>query len=425
MGPLIVWGLAFLSFFLWLFSLPETTFRNPGNPIIIFTSQALAILGMAMFALAFVLAARAKWMEPFFGGLDKMYDTHHKIAKTAFFLLLAHPILLLARFIPYRIDKAILFLFPFHARSAVNFGSYAWWGFLILMILTLVIKIAYDKWKISHKFLGIFFILGAFHIFLIDGNITNTVLLSVYFVFLVGAGITAYIYRIFLYHKVIKKYPYKVEQVYRQESILEIILHPFKEKISFTPGQFFFFSFRDPRISKEAHPYTICNTPAEDFIQIFVKSLGDFTHHLYERLEPGMKVLLDGPYGGFNFIKGQHEQVWIAGGVGIAPFISWAKYLKQLPQKSFNINLYYCVNKKSEAIHFDELKQVEENDERFNVDLICAEEVGFMSAEDIPNIHEKEIFICGPAPMRYKLNRQLINRRVKKNNIHFEDFDFY
>ena len=38
-------------------------------------------------------------------------------------------------------------------------------------------------------------------------------------------------------------------------------------------------------------------------------------------------------------------------------------------------------------------KQIEKEDNRFKVDLMCTEEVGFMSADDIPGINKNEIYI--------------------------------
>src|SRR5690606_8733563 len=108
----------------------------------------------------FFLSTRIKWLEDHFGGLDKIYHMHHTTGKAAFFLMLFHPVMLALRWVPEDVNKTLWFLFPVHRRLEMNLGSWALWGIFLLMLVTLVIKIPYNKWKIAHKFLGVFFILA-------------------------------------------------------------------------------------------------------------------------------------------------------------------------------------------------------------------------------------------------------------------------
>ncbi|WP_141691499.1 hypothetical protein [Rhodohalobacter halophilus] len=70
-GRLIVWGLALLVIPPWLISFPETTVRHNLNPLLVYGSQIAAWTGFSLFALTFVLVARLKWLEDYFGGLDR------------------------------------------------------------------------------------------------------------------------------------------------------------------------------------------------------------------------------------------------------------------------------------------------------------------------------------------------------------------
>jgi hypothetical protein len=54
---------------------------------------------------------------------------------------------------------------------------------------------------------------------------------------------------------------------------------------------------------------------------------GDYTSRLRELIEPGMPAVIGGPHGRFSHWKGTDQQVWIAGGVGVAPFLSWLRAL--------------------------------------------------------------------------------------------------
>jgi len=422
-GPRVFWGISLLVILLWLTAYPETTVKHSAKGFFIYSSQITALLGFALFAVTFMLAARIKWLEPYFGGLDKMYHSHHQMAKVAFVLLLLHPILLAGRWIPEDMPKALWYIFPVHRRSAIDFGSWALWGLIILMALTLVIKLPYDKWKLSHKFMGVVFIVGVIHLFSLDNLAMASPVLFVYLLLISMTAIAAWIYKSFLLEHVLQKHKFKVANVDRvSEYVMEITLES-DRAAKFLPGQFFFFTFIASGITRESHPYTVCSKPDQNTIKIMVKALGDYTRDLFDNLDTGASALLEGPYGRFDFKHEINDQVWIAGGVGIAPFLSWVRNLKG-QTSDFHIDLYYCVNTMKEAVYLDEFKEFEKLSTGFTIHLVCADKEGFLNAGDIPDLVEKAVFICGPKEMRQKLLRECKSKNVPKEKIHFEDFDF-
>lgn len=424
-GPLIFWGAALVVVPLWLLSFPETTVRHNMNPFLVYGSQITALTGFSLFALTFVLSARWKWLEDFFGGLDKMYHLHHRMARTAMILLLIHPAMLALRFISNEPDKIIWYLFPVHRRFEVDLGSWALWGLILLLLVTIVIKLPYDKWKITHKFMGVFFILGIFHIYLLDLSVAANPVLTIYLASLSVTGVAAWIYKSILFNWIIKKPRYLVEKADRlNEQVIEITMVPENDRVDFIPGQFFFFSFRDSDLSRESHPFTVCTGSEEGQIKIMVKVLGDYTKQLYRNLKPSATALLEGPYGRFDFRKGKRKQVWIGGGVGIAPFLSWAHDLKQQGYTNYDIELYYCVKTEEEAIHQRLFKELEDIMEDFHVRLVREDVEGFLSINEITGLEKREIYICGPKAMREALVSELKKNRVPKEAIHYEAFDF-
>lgn len=88
-GSLVFWGLALMVIPLWIISFPVSTIRHNLNPLLVYVSQLTALTGFSMFALTFVLSVRWRWMEDYFGGLDKMYHLHHTMARTALVIYLA------------------------------------------------------------------------------------------------------------------------------------------------------------------------------------------------------------------------------------------------------------------------------------------------------------------------------------------------
>ena len=89
-------------------------------------------------------------------------------------------------------------------------------------------------------------------------------------------------------------------------------------------------------------PFTIASAPKEEVLRVTVKALGDYTARLQELIEPGMPAVIGGPHGRFNHWKGTDQQIWIAGGVGVAPFLSWLRALDgQLPHP---VDFYYSAD---------------------------------------------------------------------------------
>jgi len=64
-----------------------------------------------------------------------------------------------------------------------------------------------------------------------------------------------------------------------------------------------------------------------------------------------------GPYGRFGerYLKHDQDMVWIAGGIGITPFLSLAKHESLFPMGR-NINLIWAVDNKEDAFHGHEIK---------------------------------------------------------------------
>src|SRR5690606_38547725 len=72
---------------------------------------------------------------------------------------------------------------------------------------------------------------------------------------------------------------------------------------------------------REPHPFTIASGK-DGRVHFVVRALGDYTGKLVAQTVPGMHAEIYGPYGRFERRPAARE-VWIAGGVGITPFISW------------------------------------------------------------------------------------------------------
>ena len=208
------------------------------------------------------------------------------------------------------------------------------------------------------------------------------------------------------------------------DDVLEVTLAPQSEPLDFVPGQFVFVTVHADGLTREAHPYTLCGPADAETLTITVKALGDYTTRLYKRLAPGVEASLDGPYGCFDYRDGGDRQIWIAGGVGVAPFLSWARNLAWDGASAPDVDFYYCVHDRSDAVYRDEFEALSQELPTVDVALVCSVEEGHLHARDLGDVTDTDVFLCGPYRLTQDLRRQLRQYGVPDARIHFEDFEF-
>lgn len=417
--------LSLLPVALWYFLKPiSTRFINLTTTLNSF-GQITGLTGMAMFALTLVLSARLKFLENYFGGLNRVYIAHHIFGSIAFILLLFHPLILAGKFAQVSIRSAALFLLP-GTDWPINFGIIALFLMMLFLILTFFVKLPYQVWKFSHQFLGIAFFFAALHSFFIQSDISQNLILKIYMLILVSAGIIAFIYRVILTKFLEKHFNYVLKNVkILAENIVEIEMKPKNKRINFVPGQFVFVRFIDDNISAESHPFSISSGISDENLKLTIKSLGDYTSQL-KNIKVGAFAKIEGPFGKFSYLNFQNKsQIWVAGGIGITPFLSMARSLKKYQHKQ-KIYLYYCVNNEKEAVFIKDFLRISRQNPNFRIIPFYSEKQGRINANIIQktsgSLKGKEIFLCGPPAMMKNLRQQLLKLKVSIKNIHSEEF---
>lgn len=416
-------GLSLFPIVLWL--LAPSLLPRTGSWLAITSSlgQLAGLVGMALFSFSLMLSARFIILDKYFKGLNNVYAKHSLIGQVSFILLLLHPLFLVFKYAGGSLIGAVLF-FSLSADWAKNWGALALSLMILLIILTLYLRPRYHIWKITHKFFGLAFFMASLHVLMIPSDISHYAPLRVYMLMLAALGLMAFTYRTLFGKFLVNKYNYIVESVTAlNNNVWEISLKPLNQKLPFKAGQFIFVSFIDPSISKESHPFSISSSPSDTNLTITVKALGDYTNKLIN-LRPGATALLEGPFGSFSHQNSRYKnQVWIAGGIGITPFLSMAKSLKL--NNDYAIDLFYCVKNNNEPIHLDLFKSL---NPQIKLHLFCFDESGYVNAEAISSLSgtltEKDIFICAPLSMVASLRQQILAQGVARKLIHSEEFNF-
>ncbi len=388
--------------------------------------QILGLLGMTLYSINLILAGRLKILDKYFKGLDKVYSHHRIIGTLSFSMLLFHPLFLVVKYVTFSLQEAAMFFVPFVSSMSVTWGILSLGLMIVLLAITFYSKIKYNIWKFSHKFMIIAFFLAVIHTFLISSDISRNNFLRYYIFTLSILGLIISVRRAYFSKILINKFKYIVKEVKDLGSgIVSIDMTPVYKKFNFIPGQFIFVSFKDPNVGSESHPFSIASNEKENNFRLVIKNFGDFTSRL-KYLQIGSNVLVEGPYGNFTYKSIENKkQVWIAGGIGITPFMSMAYSLDE----SYLVDLYVCVKEKGEAVLLNELLTITQKNKNFHVMLWCSNDQGFISAKFIADkvggISDKDIFMCGPAVFMESLNQQFLSLNVVKDKIHYENFNFF
>ena len=421
--------LALLPVVRWMMLMPLD--QRFGAPVVALLSigQITGMVGLTLYSFDLLLSTRLQIFEDLFGGLNRVYIAHHIIGGIALVALMVHPVMLALRLAASSLRDAALLLVPQVADLPMAYGIFSLVGLIALMIVTFFVSLPYRVWLLTHKLLGVVFFLGGLHVLLVPSALYNDALLKWLLLGYVGIGLAAFVYRTVLPRIFIRRYNYVVRAATMVgDGVMQIDMLPVRAGINFKAGQFVFLSFRQPGVSQEWHPFSVSSAPHDPNLSITMKALGSYTK-LLTQMQAGLagaNVVVEGAYGRFNFRNFKNpRQVWVAGGIGITPFLAMARDLGTLPCA---IDLYYSVRNETELVDFNVLQQVGNpvTGQNFRVIPFVSSKQGYLTAKFINEtsggLLDKDILLCGPPSMMKSLKTQMGTLGVKKSQIHSEEF---
>ncbi len=387
-------------------------------------SRFLAVIGFVLIFIQFVLSSKIKLIERGIG-LDKLFRIHRIFGVIGFIFIAIHPLFLFISdklqgydsklFTPLKVIGIIsLLLLSLSAIVAMIYG---------------IIKMKYETWKNIHKIMYIVFPLAFIHSARIGSDLIRSWTLKIFWWVLLACYIAILIYKLFMYFK-IRKNPFKISEIKQETHDTWSLFFEGKYK-KYKPGQFSIVRLIKNGKVSESHPFTISSSPTRDKISITVKSVGDFTSKIKDT-KTSDQAYIDEPYGVLSFLNYDEKNlVFIAGGIGITPFISMLRYVydKKLEK---NIILIWG-NKTSDDIAFkDELEMLESKIPSFKVVHVMSNqndwqgEKGFIDSEKlkkyIKDFQNSQFFVCGPPIMMKKVIKALKELGVSNRKIHYERF---
>lgn len=196
------------------------------------------------------------------------------------------------------------------------------------------------------------------------------------------------------------------------------------DKLSAKAGQFFLWRFLSWGRFWEAHPFSLSAAPDGESLRITVKQSGDFTAHIGD-LKPGTRVIIEGPFGVFtDAARRSGKMLLVAGGIGISPIRAL------LEETTVDTVLLYRAVKESDLVFREELDSLAfRRGTRVHYltgDFRVSPSDRYLSpdhlAELVPDLSERDAFVCGPPPMMAMVEKNLRRAGVPRRYIHSEKF---
>lgn len=401
--------------------------------------QLLGAEAILLLSTGLVLISTLPWVEAWFDGIDRAAIWHRRVAITGLVLLAPHVMLSSS-------PEGTALGGPLAVNGLTGMVALALWAILprwrsvVPPPLRAVVVAArdapgvrdvrrlfggYERWRALHRTTGLFVAMGFAHGLLDATAFAEAAVLRWSYVAVGAIGLGFYVYRELLARFVASLHDYDVASFQRRgDGLVEIVLRPLGRHMQFVPGQFAMV-YLEGRDGWHRHPFTIASAPDEGVIRVTVKALGDYTSRLHEILEPGMPAVIGGPHGRFSHRRGTDRQIWIAGGVGVAPFLSWLRALDGEPAP--RVDFFY--SSEGAAPFADEIRVIAGRHDTLRAHITDTSVEGRLTPEQVlatagGDPRELSVFMCGPRAMLSSFQRGLRAAGVPARRIHREHFDW-
>jgi predicted ferric reductase len=406
---------------------------TPGT-LLIAAGQLTALLGTYLALIGLVLMSRSPWLDRLFG-LPRLAHWHRWVGFGCVWLLVAHTVLTTAGFaLTTGSDAlaetwALLTTYPYVLMATVGLVMLVAVGIASVRIARR--RLTYETWYYVHLYAYLGMALGFAHQLVIGTDFLSDPLAEAYWIGLYLVTIVAIlVFRIGQPLQLSLRHRLRVADVVAEgPDVVSVYVSGRRlDQLVAQPGQFFLWRFLAGDGWWRAHPYSLSAPPNDRHLRLTVKASGDGTN-VVQGLQPGTPVFVEGPYGAFTADRRTQPRVLlIAGGIGITPLRA---LVEVMPAPRGAITLIYRASRWEDIVFRAELDELMKSrglrvqyliGHRFELrrDPLDARHLRGV----VPDIAEREIYVCGPEGMIRTVKRSLRQLRVPASRIHEERFAY-
>lgn len=201
------------------------------------------------------------------------------------------------------------------------------------------------------------------------------------------------------------------------------------DALVFLPGQYVNVSIPD---SNETRSYSFSSIPSANQAEFVVRNIpnGKMSTFLSDTATIGQEINFEGPFGSFYLRPLIRPTLFLAGGTGIAPFLSMLKSL-EMSGAHHPVRMVYGVTNDFDLIEVEKLEEVKQNHPWFDYRTCVAtedsqhERKGYVTGHvdnEWLNDGDVDVYLCGPLGMVDAVSNWLDSNNLKPSNFYYEKF---
>jgi CDP-4-dehydro-6-deoxyglucose reductase, E3 len=236
----------------------------------------------------------------------------------------------------------------------------------------------------------------------------------------------------------IKTLPCRIVKLTRlAPDVMQVFLRlPAVESLRFQPGQYLDVLLEGGR----RRSFSIANPPHDaELLELHVRRVpgGDFTEALFERLQAGALLRIEGPIGQFIYRESVAPALMIAGGTGFAPLKAMLRHVLERGS-SREVHFYWGARQAPDlyeaslvldwARAHPQLKFTAVLSEAMTLDPTAAHHrrgwVHEAVLADHPSLERFDVYAAGPPALVEAIRATFPARGVSEDRLHFDSFDY-
>lgn len=199
--------------------------------------------------------------------------------------------------------------------------------------------------------------------------------------------------------------------------------------IGFLPGQYVNVEIPGTALTRS---YSFSSAPGDGKASFVVRNVpgGRMSNFLIEEAQPGQRIGFTGPFGSFYLREVARPALFLAGGTGIAPFLSMLEVLAE-QGCSHPVRLVFGVTLDKDLVALAQLDAIKAKLPGFEYRTCVAdaasvhERKGYVTAHVEPewlNDGDVDVYLCGPVAMVEAVRGWLDSAGQKPASFHYEKF---
>ncbi len=395
--------------------------------------QLTALLGTYAALVQVVLMSRSPWLDQLFG-IDRIAGWHRWLGFATVWLIGAHVVFSTAGYAAG--DGRSLFAETWAFLSTYPYMLMAYVAMALFIVIAVISvraarrRITHETWHFIHLYVYLAIALSFGHQIAVGTDFERDPVAVGYWVALyIVAALLVLAFRVVVplrmetthrlrVSSLVEEAPGVVSIYIAGENLADLRVHA---------GQFFKFRFLTARMWWRVHPFSLSAAPNGEFLRVTVKEVGDFTGALHT-IPPGTRVMLEGPYGVFTTERSMRPRsLLVAGGIGITPLRA---LLEVLPVRKNGTVLIYRARTWADVVFKAELDRLASDRGvivhyvvgRRGVDVAHNPLTPQALRTAVPDIRERDVFICGPPAMIREVTNSVTTLGVPAAQIHRERF---